>query len=123
MKIVDILVEYWQYISIGILVIFDVIYIIIKKRPKHYDEFVDAVRDCLIKVPVFIKNVEGVYDSGLERKDQCMSLLLTYIQTKLGRNLSEKELDYFIHSVSWMVESVLETPTKKGGYGREDEEA
>ena len=58
-KVADFLLHYYREIILAILLVLEVVVIIIKRRPKKFDEFVDAIRDCLIKVPGIVCNVEN----------------------------------------------------------------
>lgn len=122
MEIVYFLRDYWPYISVVLVLLADVVIILIKRRPKSYDAFVSAIQEILVKVPMFVCMAETEKTFGMEKKEYVLHHLLSYIQKRLGYELNDKQLDYFYSSVSWMVEKVLAAPTKKGGFGREEDE-
>lgn len=114
--------EYWQYISIGIVVAIDIVIIFIKKRPKKYDEFVECIGHLFALVPSYIYSAEEQYPSGQGdiKKLYVLEELCHILEGRLGRDLNDTELSYFYNTFTRYIESVLETPVKKGGPGREE---
>lgn len=117
------LLDNWQFISAALVILFTIIGYFIKRKPKKYDQFVDAVQAIMIKIPGFIYDVEQENPdvAGSQKKEYVLNIALKCIEDyMLKRELTEKEFDYFYKTISWFVEKVMLAPTKKGGLGREE---
>lgn len=124
MEIVNFLRDNWQYISFCLVIIFELLIIIIKKRPKKWDELNMVIQQAIAKIPGFIADAEQAQDlSGNDKKTLVIGWLLTFIENVLKRNLTNSEEIYTYKALSFFIEEVLTCPTKKGGFGREDEDA
>lgn len=121
MRLVDFLRDYWQYISAALLVLIDIIIILVKKRPTSKDELNDVIKNCIGKLPYLIRLAEEQNLNGTNKKEYVFENLLTYSETVLGRDFNKVEFKYWFDTLSYFLESMLDLPTKKGGYGREDE--
>ena len=118
----DFLLHHYRDIALVIISVLIFVSMLIKRRPKSYDEFMTVLKSSLLYVPGFINDVEA--EEGLtshQKKELCLSLLLDFVQERLKRDLTEKELLTFFNSFSSYIEKVLDTPTKKGGPGRDEE--
>jgi hypothetical protein len=125
MDILKILTDYWQYIAVGISVIFDIILIIVKRRPRGWDALNDAIRHAIEKLPSFISSAEDIYltysdgnKHGLDKKNHVLAWCYEFICNYLHRDPSDHEELYIYQTLSHYIEQILETPQKKG----EDEE-
>lgn len=107
-KIVTFLVDYWQYISIAIVVLLDLIILILKKRSKV--EIFDS--SAYSRLITLIGEAESLGVSGDEK--------LKYVLNKYFALTGIKDDDWSRCSVALLVERILSTPTKKGGPGREE---
>lgn len=110
MDFVKILVDYWPYISIGLVILFDLILFIFKKRSKI--EVIDA--SAFSEICGWISEAEKKFGPGQGEKKY---------QYVLDKYVQSRGLDVW-HSnfvVDYVVDCILSTPTKKGGPGREDE--
>lgn len=107
---VKILVDYWPYISIGLVILFDLILFIFKKRSKT--EIIDP--SAFSNICFWIYEAEKKYGPG-EGAVKFKYVLDMYAKT---RGLDEDVAKYI---VDYVVDCILNTPTQKGGPGREDE--
>ena len=121
MEIVKFLEDYWQYISVALVFIFEIIIMIVKRRPMSLDAFQSAWDSALKKIPSFIVLAESLSDeyTGSGKKEIVLNRTLKYIQDELGRELTDKEEARVEGSISAFIEAILYCPTKKGGQGRE----
>lgn len=110
MDFVKILVDYWPFISIGLVILFDLILFIFKKRSKT--EIIDnsAVNDILD----WVCDAEEKFGSG-EGPAKFNYVLEMYANS---RGLDKKQSKFV---VEYLVDRILWSPTQKGGFGREDE--
>lgn len=114
------LVNYWQYISVGLVFIFEIILLIVKKRPMSLDAFQSAWNEAMKKIPSYIYAIEHHDElSGEGKKEAVVQRTLSYISGELDRELTEKEVSRVEGSISAFIEAILYCPTKKGGLGRE----
>lgn len=117
----EFLVNNWQYISSALLVCLTLLSIILKRHPTFKDKFLEIGKSLIGYVPSLISMVEGYDLSGIAKKEKVMEYLLDIFEEKLGRDLTKDEFKRFYDTFSSYIERILETPTKKGGHGREDE--
>lgn len=123
MNIVDFLRDNWSFISTGVLAVLSIIIMIIKRRPKKFEELNQVISDVIAKIPGFIIDAETTGDyNGQDKKSFVVSWCFQFIEKALGRDLSGSEELYCYKAISYFIELVLESPTKKGGYGREQVE-
>lgn len=122
-EVITFIVDYWQYISIGLLFIFELILLIVKKRPMSLDAFQNAWNEAIKKIPSYIYGAEKSDELSGEGKKECVvQRTLQYISGELGRELTDKEISRVEGSISAFIEAILYCPTKKGGLGREQVE-
>lgn len=121
-KFLQVLVDYWQFISSGILILLSILLFIFRRKPKTWNEFLDCLSSVLYWVPHVIQQVESFEDvDGLPtKKEYALQVLLDLVENRLKRELTTKELNCFYQLMSEQIESVLTCPTKKGGIGREE---
>lgn len=121
MEIVNFLRDYWQYISVAILALIDFVVILVKRRPSSKDELINASKSVLTYLPRIINIFEEKDLSGAAKKEGVLQNCLTLIEARLGRELYASEVKKFYDVFSNEIETILSTPTKKGGYGREED--
>lgn len=108
-KFSQFLVDNWQYISSAIAAIFSIIIIIIKKRPKTLDDFVEALNYSLTLVPQQCAVVEHDGD-GSEKKRQVVKFAVNSVRNSLHRELTDAEVALIEKRASVLVEDVLDAP-------------
>lgn len=108
-EVIQFIQDYWQYISVAIIFIFEIILMIIKKKPKT-QVFDGSIYSQVIE---WIKEAETLFGPGNG------DTKFTYVLGKymsIRPTLSEEEATAVLDII---VDDVLSTPTKKGGHGRE----
>lgn len=103
-EIVDFIVNYWQYISVVLVIVLEIIMMILKKRSIISDNSI--ISDI---IPLILQ-AESIKDSGVDR----LRFVLEHFPFEKHPGVDRKV-------VSTLVEYVLMTPTKKGGFGREED--
>lgn len=101
--------RYWQYLSVGLIVLIDLIILIVKKTKvavslpsNSYSQLVDLVNEA-----------ENVFGAG-HGKEKLNYVVESYIK-KNDIKYFDSEVGYFVKGV---IEKILSTPHKKGGsYG------
>lgn len=104
------IVENWSYISIGFIALFELILFLFKKRSKT--EIVDA--SAYSDILTWILEAEKKFGSG-EGIAKFQYVLDMYVKS---RGLDEEHAKYV---VDFVVDRIMDAPTQKGGFGREDE--
>lgn len=95
-----------------VTLILSVILIFIKKRPKTIDEFISIIDEIIGLLPGFINKVE-IPNNGLMKKKEVLSMCFNLVKKKLGRELSNSELDYAYKKFDDSIEAILSTPQKR----------
>lgn len=122
-KFLEVLGVYWPYISTGVSTILLIIAMVIKKRPKKWDELNQIITQCIAKIPNFICEAEDMKGySGDDKKSFVVSWCFQFLENALKRDLTLSEEQYAYKAISYFIEAVLTAPTKEGGYGREQVE-
>ena len=105
MNIVDFFREYWSYISFGLVVLFEIILLVVKR----FKVDVKLPSNSYSSVIELIKQAEQIYGAGhgKEKLNYVVELYLKKNEIKYFDN----EVRYFISN---LVESILSTPEKKG---------
>ena len=98
-------------VSIATLVA-EIIFVIIKRRPKTLDDFIFALNEVRSSISLLVERVE-VPGNGSEKKQSVIDGALTVLSRLLGRELSEKEKVYAVKLFDVDIENVLSAPTKK----------
>lgn len=119
-KVLQFLVDYWQFISSGILILLSILLFIFRRKPKSWNEFLDCLSSVLFWVPEAVVTAEMPGEDGVSKKEVALDILLDLVENRLKRELTKKELNCFYQLMSGQIESVLNCPTKKGGIGREE---
>lgn len=123
MEIVQFLRDNWSFISTGVLAVLSIIIMIIKRRPKKFEELNQIVTEAIAKIPGFIIDAEYTPDlNGQDKKNLVVSWCFDFIEKALGRELSHSDELYCYKAISYFIELVLTSPTRKGGIGREQVE-
>ena len=97
-----------------VTIVLSVILIIVKRRPTTIDEFAEAVDSIFEFLPSAISKVEHPGDGAL-KKEKVFNYAIGLIERFLGRSITEKERSIVSDRIDRFIESVLETPQKKGG--------
>lgn len=105
--------EYWFQILTFLGFICEIVFIFIKRKPKTVDDFLLAMNEVRSLLPELISSVEEP-GKGAVKKNKVMAKSTKVLENKLGRKLSSRELQTFSKVVSADIETILETPTKKG---------
>lgn len=113
-EVIQFIKDYWTYISVVILVLFDLIVLLVKRRPKTLDDFKVIVSESLCRLPDMINYVE-VPGQGAEKKAKVKTLLIGLVEKRLGRVLTKKENSLVEELSDSQIEAILTTPTKKEG--------
>ena len=114
MEILDFLKEWSPVIVPGLIVFFDVLLLLLKRKPQTIDDFFHAIEVVVGNLPSYINKVE-VPGNGADKRLKVISLARKALLSILGRDLSVSEYRYFETTISGQIEDVLSTPQKKGG--------
>lgn len=104
--------KYGLYILAIFSILLELIVILIKRKPKTFDDFVSILSECALSLPSMISSVE-VPGKGYEKKIAVIDSFKKLVSKKLGRALSNKEMKIFSDFVSSQIELILTTPQKK----------
>lgn len=114
------IVDNWQFISIVLIIICNILLWLIRRKEKK-TSFDVALENFLLDVPLYVIEAEKKFGAGEGKKKheyvvkQCRS----YLVNQLGRTLTKTEQNTIDRDVYFQIDSVLCSPTKKGGLGRE----
>lgn len=103
------IVDNWQFISFGLVVLFELLILIFKKKNKTL-LLDNSAYSSLVRL---VKEAEEKFGSG-SGEDKLRYVISNFLREKHIGNLTE-----FNGIIKAMVDDILECPTKKGGYGRE----
>lgn len=109
----QILVDYWPYISTCILALLIFILLLIKRRPQTIDEFYIILNQVLRLIPGLVLKFERP-GHGEEKKQAVIEACISNIKYLLHRSLSDYELDVVKRTCSGTIEEILAAPQKKG---------
>lgn len=109
---VDFIKENKELIISALTLLFTILALCIKRKPKTLDDFTLVVSEVLSVVPVLCSKVERVGE-GASKKNEVLASSLELVRQRLGRKLSSKERDIVINKVSEQIEEVLKAPQKK----------
>ena len=109
---IDFIEKYGLYILALCSILLEFILILIKRKPKTFDDFVSILSECALSLPSMISLVE-VPGKGYEKKLNVIDSFKKLVSKKLGRDLSTKEERIFNDFVSSQIELILTTPQKK----------
>ena len=98
---------------VGILtLVVEIIFVIIKRRPKTLDDFIFALTEVRTEVANIVSYVE-VPGNGQEKKAKVIDIASKLLCKLLGRELTDKEKVYAVKLFETDIENVLSAPTKK----------
>lgn len=110
---VEFLQAYWFYLYAFIVVFFDILILVIKRRPKTLDDFTLILNEsCSVFLPVLINKFEEP-GNGENKKIHVIDSMRSIIFKRLGRKMCSREEKIFNEYVSDRIESILSTPQKK----------
>lgn len=104
--------EYAVYILGGLCFVFQVVCLLVKRRPKTVDEFLYALNEVRLLVPGYVKAVECP-GNGDTKKKAVIKIIEDLLARKLKRNITDKECAILDSLVDADIEAVLAAPTKK----------
>lgn len=110
--IVDFLRDNWQYISAGLVVLLDILILIFKRRLKVNYTLPSSWYPDLIDI---VSEAEDVFGAG--HGSEKLHYVKQRMKARIGLKYNDGVLDFMIGE---FVERILNTPTKKGGCGREE---
>lgn len=116
MEIVQFLLDNWQYFSTALLTILSIVLMIIKRKPKKYDEFVSCVSQTISAMPGFIITAEELKtpdENGQDKKNLVIGWCFQKMENLIKRELTRDEELYCFKTFSNYVEQILSTPQKK----------
>lgn len=104
----DFIVQYWQYFSVGIVLLLNILLFILKKKPVLVQDSLKQV--LLTLLPGFIAGAEKAIGAG--SGETKLALVLNAVDEWLRNNgfTFTPELRSFIHQ---SIENILSTPQKK----------
>lgn len=104
--------EYGVYFLTLLCFIIEIIFLVVKRRPKSIDDFKLAFEEALALVPELVISRERPGEGELKKKEVITSC--SYLVSRLlGRKLSDYETVIIRDAVSDKIETVLSTPIKK----------
>lgn len=107
MDFVNFVVKYWKYFSIGLVIVFNLLLFILKKKPI---KVVDAIKQfLLINLPEWIRLAESTGASGYSKKQFVLDLASSFMKEN-GFEFTA-QYQYFVKQA---IEDILNTPQKKG---------
>lgn len=85
---------------------------LIKKKPVAYS-YKDYLVECFTILPYWIENAEEIYgaSSGPDKRQYVIDKAISFLESKVDITL--KQRDSAVESVSYLIESILSTPQKK----------
>lgn len=104
--------EYGVYLAAGFEILLTIILMIIKKRPKTIDDFLEAVHAALLKIPAFASSLEEP-GNGESKKKNVLELVRLRVSKILDRSLTDTEKAYIDEKAAVQLEAVLAAPQKK----------
>lgn len=110
---VTFLVEHWQLILSGLLAVISVVVAILRKKPVNS---LDAEIYKLV-VNAILKTEAEDFDDPKIKLAYAVQLVLDWLRVKYP-GLDAKR---YASMITYRIEEILYTPTKKGGLGREQE--
>ena len=110
----DFLLKNWYYLILAFLAVagFTTSLILSLKRNKNQNVF-ESVKEALLEnLPFWAVISEGL-GSGVDKKNNVLTLGIALVNKLLGRKLTADENDYFVAFISEHLEKILATPQKK----------
>lgn len=116
-NVLNFIKDNWSFISTAILGTLSLILMIIKRKPKKYDEFVSCVSRVISSMPGFINAAEEFKEpdeNGQDKKAAVIGWCFQKMENLIKRELTDDEELYCYKTFSYYVEAILSTPQKKG---------
>lgn len=110
-------VQHWQFLLSIFGILASILILIFKPRTKA-NTWDSIIEDILSLVPGFIYEAEMLLINGQSKKRLVIDTALKYAKNRLGRSLSDYEVNDITNRISTQIEAILFCPTKKGGIGR-----
>lgn len=110
---VKFLSEYKELLVSVLCVLLAIIAMIIKRRPKTLDEFIQIVFSVCQQVPSMVLEVECP-GNGETKKRTVIVAACQVVSSILKRDLTDKEIQYCEKIFGSLIESILAAPQKKG---------
>lgn len=106
--------ENWRFIIYLVVAILGIVITILKKS-KLINEIVDTPLERVMSLlPGLIGEAESSFKDGYKKKIYVLSAALGLLEKLAGRELSMDEISNYSDKISVAIESILETPQKKG---------
>ena len=110
----SILKKYGVYMLLGLILLFEILILIFKRKPKTLDEFLSILHEVVAnRLPILINSAESQVSASI-KKLNVVDAAYAIVKSQLGRELSSKEKAVFQSYVSESIEMILSTPQKKG---------
>lgn len=112
-KLLEFLNEYKDLLVSVIVFILGVVTLCVKRKPASVDEVLSILHEVGSSVPCYVSAVEEP-GNGNVKKEKVISMCFSQVSKKLHRPLSDQEKVEMGNYFGLLIESVLETPQKKG---------
>lgn len=109
----EFLLKNWYFIILAMLAIISFIFSVVVAMKKKGTNILDSVKEAILEnIPFWTVISEGMA-SGVDKKNNVISLGMALASKMLGRNLTADENSFFVAFISEQLEKVLATPQKK----------
>ena len=106
------LIQNWQLLASACLFIMATIIGIIRMKRKGCN-FSDIVSGLLVEqLPIWISMAEASKKGGEQKRVEVLNQAINFAAKKLGRSLTQEEIDYVIAYATEKIEAILATPQK-----------
>lgn len=109
------IVDNWQFISIALVILCNIILIFIKRKEKR-STFDAALENVISAIPMYVIEAENKFGNGhgSEKYEYVKDLCSSLVFNELGRELTKTEKKWFDGHVKQTIDFVLTAPQKKG---------
>lgn len=114
MTFLQILEKYSQVILSAISIILIFVTMLIKRRPKTFDDFIGVVSEACLQVPLLTAAVEQP-GHGEEKKQTVIQSVVHSVNTKLKRQMTSSEEAYVRDKAALQIEMSLSSPKRSNG--------
>lgn len=111
-NILNFITQYWKVIALVVVVVLEVVILILKRVNVKVDLPASTYSDLIS----MINDAEEIYGEGHGKEK------LNYVVERFHKSIGLRGIPYTTDYVRSLVERILNTPTKKGGPGRENDE-
>lgn len=112
-EFISFLEDYKEVLISCLCAILTIIAILVKRKPKTLDDFLLCIKEVSCSLPELINSVECV-GLGSTKKKKVEQACLNLMSSKLGRRLSDTEMELCLREFDSSIEAILSTPQKKG---------